>query len=78
MNAPERRPSRWDVWSGRSPLPKAISEVVKGIGAVVLIVLLLAIFVTEGFAVGAVCTVIALLIVIAVKVSHIARGGVSK
>jgi hypothetical protein len=60
------------VLAGRRPLPEPVRGVLMAIGAVVLVLLLVALFVTEGTAVGLVGVAVALLVVIAVKVSRIA------
>lgn len=66
--AAERRPSRWDS------APESVRNVVGGIAWAILVFALLAIFVTDGVGVGVVCTVVTLLIVIAVKVTRIAKA----
>jgi hypothetical protein len=65
--APPRRPSVWNSMSHGK------REFIGGIGWALLVFALIAVFYSDGAAVGVVCTVIALLIVIAVKVSHIAK-----
>ena len=66
--------TRWSaVLAGREPLPRSVREPLLAVLVLAGIALLLALFITEGFAVGAVVTVIGLLIVIAWKVTAIAR-----
>jgi hypothetical protein len=60
-------PSRWDS------LPHGVRSAIAGVAAAIWIMYLLYIFATEGAATGFIWTVISLLVVIAVKVSAIAR-----